>query len=51
MIWEKMLYSFRHMVFIDGFLIPVKELGLFTNLGQWIRVWMLHDPTCILYYK
>jgi hypothetical protein len=25
------------MVFIDGFLILVKELGLLTNLGQWIR--------------
>jgi hypothetical protein len=26
------------MVFSDGFLISVKELGLFANLGQWIRV-------------
>jgi hypothetical protein len=25
------------MVFVDGFLILVKELGLLTNLGQWIR--------------
>jgi hypothetical protein len=23
--------------FVDGFLILVKELGFFTNLGQWIR--------------
>jgi hypothetical protein len=30
------LAVFRHMVFVDGFLIPVKELGLLTNLGQWI---------------
>jgi hypothetical protein len=28
---------FRHMVFANGFLILVKELGLLTNLGQWIR--------------
>jgi hypothetical protein len=25
------------MVFVDGFLILVKELGLLANLGQWIR--------------
>jgi hypothetical protein len=25
------------MVFVDGFLIPVEELGLLTNLDQWIR--------------
>jgi hypothetical protein len=31
------LADFQHMVFVDGFLIPVKELGLLTNLGQWIR--------------
>jgi hypothetical protein len=24
-------------VFTNGFLIPVKELGLLTNLNQWIR--------------
>jgi hypothetical protein len=30
------LRVFRHMVFFNGFLILVKELGLFTNLGQWI---------------
>jgi hypothetical protein len=28
---------FRHMVFANGFLIPVKELGLLTDPGQWIR--------------
>jgi hypothetical protein len=28
---------FQHMVFTDGFLILVKELGLLTNLSQWIR--------------
>jgi hypothetical protein len=32
--WE----VFQHMVFSDGFLFPVKELGLFTNLGHWVRV-------------
>jgi hypothetical protein len=26
------------MVFTDGFLFLVKELGLLTNLGYWIRV-------------
>jgi hypothetical protein len=24
--------------FFDGFLFPVKELGLLTNPGHWIRV-------------
>jgi hypothetical protein len=32
--WE----FFRHMVFSDGFLFPVKELGLLTNPGHWVRV-------------
>jgi hypothetical protein len=31
------LEVFRLTIFIDGFLIPVKELGLLTNVGQWIR--------------
>jgi hypothetical protein len=31
------LAVFWHMVFVDGFLISVKELGLLTNPGQWIR--------------
>jgi hypothetical protein len=31
------LAVFRHMVFTDGFLISVKELGLLTNTGQWIK--------------
>jgi hypothetical protein len=26
------------MVFYDGFLFPVKELGLLTNPGHWVRV-------------
>jgi hypothetical protein len=26
------------MVFVDGFLFPVKELGLLTNPGHWVRV-------------
>jgi hypothetical protein len=29
---------FRHMVFADGFLFSVKELGLLTNPGHWVRV-------------
>jgi hypothetical protein len=29
---------FRHMVFSNGFLFPVKELGFWTNLGHWVRV-------------
>jgi hypothetical protein len=29
---------FRHMVFVDGFLFSVKELGSLTNLGHWVRV-------------
>jgi hypothetical protein len=28
---------FWHMVFDDGFLFPVKELGLLTYSGYWIR--------------
>jgi hypothetical protein len=31
------------MVFVDGFLIPVKELGLLTNPGQWIRGFGCHE--------
>jgi hypothetical protein len=27
-----------HIVFADGFLFSVKELGLFTNPGHWVRV-------------
>jgi hypothetical protein len=34
---QPFLVVFKHLVFIDGFLILVKELGLMTNLGQWIR--------------
>jgi hypothetical protein len=32
------LGGFRHMVFSDGFLFPVKELGFWTNPGHWVRV-------------
>jgi hypothetical protein len=32
------LAGFRQMVFVNGFLILVKELGLLDNLGQCIRV-------------
>ena len=31
------LGGFRRMVFADGFLFPVKELGLLTNPSYWIR--------------
>jgi hypothetical protein len=27
-----------HGFFVDGFLFLVKELGLVTNLGHWVRV-------------
>jgi hypothetical protein len=37
---------FRHIVFADGFLFLVKELGLLTNPGHWVKV-----PICILYCK
>jgi hypothetical protein len=26
------------MVFVDGFLFSVKELGFWTNPGHWVRV-------------
>jgi hypothetical protein len=26
------------MVFADGFLFSIKELGLWTNTGHWVRV-------------
>jgi hypothetical protein len=29
---------FNTWFFVDGFLFPVKELGLLNNLGHWIRV-------------
>jgi hypothetical protein len=29
---------FRHMVFAVSFQFPVKELGLLTNPGHWVRV-------------
>jgi hypothetical protein len=32
--WE----VFWHMVFSNGFLFYVKELGLLNNLGHWVRV-------------
>jgi hypothetical protein len=31
-------WFFRHMVFANGFLFPVKELGFWTNPGHWVRV-------------
>jgi hypothetical protein len=30
--------TFRHIVFFDGFIFLVKELGLLTNPGHWVRV-------------
>jgi hypothetical protein len=32
------LGGFRHMVFANGFLFLVKELGFWTNPGHWVRV-------------
>ena len=32
-----LLVAFWHMVFVDGFLILVNELGLLTDPSQWIR--------------
>jgi hypothetical protein len=34
------------MVFANGFLFPVKELGFWTNPGHWVRVL---DATWLLY--
>jgi hypothetical protein len=31
------LAIFRHMVFVDGFLNPIKKLWLLNNSSQWIR--------------
>jgi hypothetical protein len=31
-------WFFWHMVFADGFLFLVKELGFWTNPGHWVRV-------------
>jgi hypothetical protein len=45
------LVVFRHMVFADGFLILVKELGLLTNWVNGLGVWMPQDPICIFYCK
>jgi hypothetical protein len=44
-IYIHFLAGFQHMIFFDGFLILVKESGLLTNLGKWIRgFWMPQDP-------
>ena len=32
------LGGFQHMVFANGFLFLVKELGFWTNPGHWVRV-------------
>jgi hypothetical protein len=29
---------FWHMVFVDGFVFSINELGLLTNPGHWVRV-------------
>ena len=31
-------WFFGTWFFVDGFLFPVKELGLLTNPGHWVRV-------------
>jgi hypothetical protein len=42
------LVVLRHMVFVYGFLLLVKELGLLTNMSQWIRV--LDTAGSYIYY-
>jgi hypothetical protein len=50
---------FWHTVFVDGFLILVKELLFLTNIGQWIRGFgffgilyiYIYIYIYILYYK
>ena len=40
------------MVFVDGFLFSVKELGFWTNPGHWVRVLdAAGSYIYILYYK
>jgi hypothetical protein len=41
---------FWHKVFSDGFLFPIKELGLFIQ-GIGLGFWMLLAHICILYCK
>jgi len=31
------LVIFQYIIFVDGYLIPIKELGLLDGPGQWIR--------------
>jgi hypothetical protein len=40
-------WFFGTWFFADGFLFPIKELRLFTNLGHWIRV--LDDAGSYMY--
>jgi hypothetical protein len=40
-----------HGFFADGFLFPIKELGLLTNPGHWVRFWMALAPICIFHCK
>ena len=44
-------WLFQHMVFFDGFLFSVKELGLLTNPGHWVRVLDVVRSYIILYCK
>jgi hypothetical protein len=45
------LGGFRHMVFADGFLFPVKELGFGLIQVIGLGFWMPLAPICILYCK
>jgi hypothetical protein len=47
----RFLAIFRHIVFVDSFLIPVKELGLLTNPVQWINGFGCCGILYILYCK
>jgi hypothetical protein len=49
-VFASVFVVFRHMVFVDGFLILVKELGLLTNSGQWIRDFLCQGIICIVLY-
>jgi hypothetical protein len=46
-----LLGGFSAHGFFNGFLFLVKELGLLTNPGHWVRVLDVMAPICILYCK
>jgi hypothetical protein len=44
-----LLGGFSAWFFDDGFLFPIKELGLLNNLGHWIRILDVCN-VCICHY-